>query len=58
MYTPIPKHVDGLQTELKISIGSDPQARGGWEWQEGVHVSTRGHHSRTDCYCGFVTAFT
>lgn len=48
MYTPIPKHMDGLQTELKISTGSDPQAGGGWEWQGGVRVSTRGHRSRTD----------
>ena len=34
--------------QLKMSIGSAPQAGGGWEWQEGVHVSIRGHHSRTD----------
>ena len=34
--------------QLKMSIGSAPQARGGREWQEGVRVNIRGHRSRTD----------
>ena len=41
--------MDGLQPYLETSIGSDRQAGGGWVWQEkGVHVSVRGHRSRTD----------